>query len=93
LPALILGLEAAHAFMATTRLPGEPIEEEVDDTPLQDSGDIPFDCMARLRTAPCSSQRALRNDLQLKVRQFATKKQPGRFPVPKRLIAKFFCLH
>jgi hypothetical protein len=45
LPALVLGLEAARAFIATTPLPGEPIEEEdeeVGDTPPQVNGDIPF---------------------------------------------------
>jgi hypothetical protein len=38
-------LEAARAFIATTPLPGEPIEEEdeeVGDTPPQVNGDIPF---------------------------------------------------
>src|SRR5437764_8511669 len=44
LPALILGLEAAHTFMATTPLPGQPVEEEehMEDTPPQDNRDIPF---------------------------------------------------
>jgi hypothetical protein len=44
LPALVLALEAARAYMATTPLPGEPIEEEeeVEDAPPQDNGDIPF---------------------------------------------------
>jgi hypothetical protein len=46
LPALILGLEAARAFMATTPLPGEPVEEEdeVDDVAPQANGadGIPF---------------------------------------------------
>jgi hypothetical protein len=45
--ALVLGLEAARAFMTTTPLPGEPVEEEDheadDPPPPQDNGDgIPF---------------------------------------------------
>lgn len=45
LPALILGLEAARAYMATTPLPGEPVEEEdeAEDPPVTGNGtDIPF---------------------------------------------------
>jgi hypothetical protein len=46
IPALVLGLEAARAYMATTPLPGEPVEEEDEaeaPPPPQDNGDgIPF---------------------------------------------------
>ena len=50
LPALVLALEAARAYMASTPLPGEPIEEEeeevVEEPPPQDNGQgstgIPF---------------------------------------------------
>jgi hypothetical protein len=45
IPALVLGLEAARLYMATTPLPGEPVEEEdeaEDPPPPQDNGDVPF---------------------------------------------------
>ena len=43
LPALILSLEAAHRFMATTPLPGQPVEEEqLEEVPPSDNGTIPF---------------------------------------------------
>ena len=45
LPALILALQAAHDYMTTTPLPGEPVEEEVsaaeDPTP-PGGGEVPF---------------------------------------------------
>jgi hypothetical protein len=45
LPALVLALEAARAYMASTPLPGEPVgdeEDQAEDTPPKDHGDIPF---------------------------------------------------
>ena len=43
LPALILALEAAREFMASTPLPGQPVEEEQPENgaPLQE-GAVPF---------------------------------------------------
>lgn len=43
IPALLLALEAAHQFMAATPLPGQPVEEDqMEDTPIAGSGDVPF---------------------------------------------------
>ncbi len=43
LPALILALQAAHQFMASTSLPGEPAEEEQPEPAApSDNGNIPF---------------------------------------------------
>lgn len=43
LAALILGLQAAHQFMLSTPLPGEPIEESpVEDSPPSGDGVVPF---------------------------------------------------
>ena len=43
IPALVLGLQAAHRFVSSTPLPGQPVEEEQPEeaTPT-DNGTIPF---------------------------------------------------
>jgi len=45
LPSLILGLQAAHEFMTTTPLPGEPVEEEAsahEDPKPPERQEVPF---------------------------------------------------
>jgi hypothetical protein len=43
LPSVILALEAAHAYMSSTPLPGQPIEDEQAENPgVQDDGTPPF---------------------------------------------------
>jgi hypothetical protein len=43
LPSLILALEAAHAYCASTPLPGQAAEEEhVEDPAVLESGQVPF---------------------------------------------------
>lgn len=43
LPALILGLQAAHQYMASTPLPGQPMEEEQPEPAApSDNGNVPF---------------------------------------------------
>lgn len=43
IPSLVLALEAAHQFCATTPLPGQPVDEEqLDDGAVPSNGDNPF---------------------------------------------------
>lgn len=43
LPALILALQAAHQFMSSTPLPGQPVEEDqMEDAPSTENGTVPF---------------------------------------------------
>jgi len=42
LPALILALEAAHSYMTTTPLPGEPVDEDAIDALATAQNEIPM---------------------------------------------------